>query len=327
MRFLYSASCFVLAISTFTCLGTTKDTKKRSNISYSGAKLKTAVLGAQGTIEGMGMPEILIEVQSYLTESPAFELYDRQRLELVLKEHSLTLNGLVEKNDLASIGNFSGIEAGILIQMQKLDSRVYGTMQLLHIKTAEVLTSITFTSPDHKLSLGRNLRESTDALTRGFILRKEKADQNTSRKIAVVLLEELSESKRDLNGFIPVLETHLVSDPAVTVISRNQLEFLMKAQLKEQKMTFEGLVKSAGLAEFGKVAGVQFIVLGTLGELNDTMNRAGQITLQAIETGTARTIASESIKRKETSDGLRRAGASLIERLTKPQDSWRSHNN
>lgn len=273
------------------------------------------------------MPEILIEVQSYLTESPAFELYDRQRLELVLKEHSLTLNGLVEKNDLASIGNFSGIEAGILIQMQKLDSRVYGTMQLLHIKTAEVLTSITFTSPDHKLSLGRNLRESTDDLTRGFILRKEKADQASSRKIAVVLLEELSESKRDLNGFIPVLETHLVSDPAVTVISRNQLEFLMKAQLKEQKMTFEGLVKSAGLAEFGKVAGVQYIVLGTLGELNDSMNRAGQITLQAIETGTARTIASESIKRKETSDGLRRAGASLIERLTKPQGSWKSHNN
>ena len=291
-------------------------------------KLKISVYSANVKGLKLNEAEVLQEIKSVLTESDSFEMYDRKNLDLILKEKQLTMSGLVEKSDYRKLGQLTGIDSLVNVKSFILEQRVFMIIQLFSTQNAEILASVYFEVPNDKLQMAELLKTKCIELSEQFINRANYQKGIEKTKVAVVQIEDTATTgvaNKNLSQWIPILESGLVSNFSLNVISRSELELIMNTRNSEKKLALTGLMSNEDLKEIRKVSGVKFIIIASLNEVNGLT--ANKFNIQAIHSETALSRSSETIKKNSMSLGLEAAARSIAERITLSKDKWTSFNN
>jgi len=82
------------------------------------------------------------ELSISLSENgPAFQVVDRQRLSVLLKEHKLSLSGLLEPNSIRRLGKIAGVGALVTGSITPFGETVRVSIKVLDVETATMIAS------------------------------------------------------------------------------------------------------------------------------------------------------------------------------------------
>lgn len=104
-----------------------------------------AVWQIQSKTAGVDVEVIRRKLISRLISLTKFRIIDRQRLEKLLKEQSLSLSGSIDRRSAVEIGNLIGVEGFINGYVSAENNRFHLSLSLIETETGEIIWAKTTT--------------------------------------------------------------------------------------------------------------------------------------------------------------------------------------